>query len=191
MALRHSFRVLHSSHQHGIENAYELDMNLRDMNLRNMNPKAQAVTKRLNEVVEPIAAALGFELIELVFVDARRRPTIRVYIDKDGGVTLDDCGEMSRQIGVRLDELDVMTGPYNLEVSSPGAERPFTSLKQYQRNLNKPVEVVLQEPIDNRSHLKGTLVDVGPERIVVQLDEGRPIEVPLSRIKRANRVVTF
>lgn len=156
-----------------------------------MNPKAQAITKRLNEVVEPLAAALGFELLEIVFIDARRRPTIRVFIDKDGGVTLDDCGELSRQVGARLDELDVMPGPYNLEVSSPGAERPFSSLKQYRRNLNKPVEVVLEEPIENRSHLKGTLLDADPERIVVQLDEGRPIEVPLSRIKRANRVVTF
>jgi ribosome maturation factor RimP len=155
------------------------------------NPKTQAITKRLHEVADPLAEHLGMEVVEIVFVDARRRPTIRVFVDKDGGVTLDDCAEMSRRIGAALDETDVMPGPYNLEVSSPGAERPFSSLKQYQRNLNKPVEVVLQEPIDNRSHLKGTLVEVDPERIVVHTDEGHPVEVPLSRIKRANRVVTF
>ena len=156
-----------------------------------MNLKQEAITKRLKEAAEPVAEELGFELVDLIFVDARRRPTIRVFIDKDGGVSLDDCASVSRRLGDRFDELDVTPGPYNLEVSSPGAERPFSSLSQYRRSLNKPVEIVLSEPIDNQSHLRGMLVEVDEARIVVQPEKGRPIEVPLARVKRANRVVTF
>jgi ribosome maturation factor RimP len=157
-----------------------------------MNAKIQVMTKRLQEVAQPVADALGLEVVDLIFVDAKRRPTVRVFVDKDGGVTLDDCAQMSRQLGERLDSLEVTPGPYNLEVSSPGVERPFSSLSQYKRSLNKAVEVVLQEPIDNKmSHLRGTLVEVEEDRIVVQTEKGEPVEVPMHRIKRANRVVTF
>lgn len=158
-----------------------------------MNAKQQAMTQRLQEVAQPVADSLGLEIVELIFIEAKRRPTVRVLVDKDGGVTLDDCAAMSRRFGDALDAQDVTPGPYNLEVSSPGAERPFSSLKQYKRSLNKAVEVVLQEPIDgtSTSHLRGTLVEVGEDRIVVQTEKGRSVEVPLARVKRANRVVTF
>lgn len=156
-----------------------------------MNPKQLAVQKRLLEVAEPCAARLGLEIVELIFVDAKKRPTVRVLIDKDGGVTLDDCANMSRAFGDALETNEIAPGPYNLEVSSPGAERPFSSLKQYHRSLNKKIEVVLQAPIEKIDHLKGTLVEVGEDRIVVQTEKGRSFEVPLAQIKRANRVVTF
>lgn len=156
-----------------------------------MNAKQEAITQRLKNVAQPVADSLALEIVELIFVDAKRRPTVRVLVDKDGGVTLDDCAAMSRGFGAVLDAQDVTPGPYNLEVSSPGAERPFSSLKQYKRSLNKAVEVVLQEPIDRMSHLRGTLVEVGEDRIVVQTEKGRSVEVPLARVKRANRVVIF
>lgn len=156
-----------------------------------MNSKQLMMTKRLLDVAEPVATSLGLEVVELIFVDAKRRPTVRVLIDKDGGVTLDECATMSRRFGEALDAEDLTPGPYNLEVGSPGAERPFSSLKQYQRNLNKTIEVVLEEPIEKIAHLKGTLVSVGDDRIVVQTEKGRSVEVPLAQIKRANRVVTF
>lgn len=156
-----------------------------------MSAKALAIARRIQDAAAPTATQLGLEVVEVVFVDAKRRPTVRVFVDKDGGVTLDDCANMSRMLGDELDRLEIIGGPYNLEVSSPGAERPFATLKQYQRSLNKPVEVVLQEPIEKLSHLRGTLVEVAEDRIVVQTEEGRPVEVPMSRIKRANRVVTF
>ena len=161
-----------------------------------MNAKAQATEQRILSAAQPLAELMGLDLVEVVFVDARRRPTVRVFVDvlavdRDGGVTLDECAEFSRRLGESLDALEITSGSYNLEVSSPGVERPFSSLKAYQRSLNKPVEVVLQEPIEKISHLRGTLVDVAEDRIVVRTDEGRSMEVPMSRIKRANRVVTF
>ena len=156
-----------------------------------MNPKQLLIVKRLLEVAEPVAESLGIEIIELIFVEAKRRPTVRLLVDKDGGVTLDDCATMSRRFGEALDATDLTPGPYNLEVSSPGAERPFSSLKQYQRSLNKRIEVVLQAPIEQIDYLKGTLVSVAEDRIVVKTEKGRSVEVPLAQIKRANRVVTF
>jgi ribosome maturation factor RimP len=156
-----------------------------------VSAKAQAMARRIQDAAAPSADQLGLEVVEVVFIDAKRRPTVRVFVDKDGGVTLDDCAHFSRVLGEELDRLEITPGPYNLEVSSPGAERPFSTLKQYQRNLNKPVEVVLQEPIEKLSHLRGTLVEVAEDKIVVQTEEGHPVEVPMSRIKRANRVVTF
>ena len=158
-----------------------------------VSAKAEAIIQRLHAAAAPTALELGLEVVEIIFVDARRRPTVRIFVDRitPESVSLDECATMSRRLGERLDAQDVISGPYNLEVSSPGAERPFSSHNQYKRSLNKAVEVVLQEPIDKISHLRGTLLEVGEDRIVVQTEEGRPVEVPLSRIKRANRVVTF
>ena len=161
-----------------------------------MNPKAEAITRRLTDAAQPVADQLGLEVVEIVFVDARKRPTVRVYVDKDGGVSLADCAQMSRGLGEVLEAGELIPGQYNLEVSSPGAERPFSSLRQYQRNVHKTVEVVLQEsdgtsPLSGMSHLRGTLLEVAEDRIVVQTEKGPPVEIPMSRIKRANRVVTF
>jgi ribosome maturation factor RimP len=153
-------------------------------------PRAQALGKKLQDLATPLAEELGFELVDLEFVESRR-PTIRVFIDKDGGVTLDDCSTLSRRLGDRLDELNVYEGPYNLEVSSPGIERPFRTLNQYRRSVGKTIEVVLKEPVEKASHFRGELLSVGDEQVELRMDKGETKVIPLDQIRRANRTVEF
>jgi ribosome maturation factor RimP len=156
--------------------------------------KTEEIGRRLEELSTPVADELGYELVELRYVDGYGRSTVRVFIDKEGGVSLDDCTAMSRRLSERLDLADVVPGPYDLEVSSPGVERPFTSMRQYQRCLERTVEVVLTEPLPatGRSlYLRGTLAAADESRVALRLPEGRTVEIPMDRVKRANRVVTF
>jgi len=154
------------------------------------NAKSLALKKRLEEVISPVTSELGFDLIELQFIDARR-PVVRLFIDSDSGVALDDCATVSRVVGERLDLLDVLTGPYHLEVSSPGIERPFASLKQYLRSVNKPVEILLEEPLLKKREYRGVLVAADEQRVLLKVGETETVEIPTSLIKRANRLVAW
>ncbi|MBI4862657.1 MAG: ribosome maturation factor RimP [Candidatus Riflebacteria bacterium] len=156
-----------------------------------MNVKSQMMAKKLAEIVEPLAEELGYDLIDLQFIEGRRRSIVRVFIDKDGGVSLDDCAALSRRLSDRLDVLDVPSGPYNLEVSSPGIDRPFTSLKQYMRSLGKEIDVVLAAPLGKSSQVQGTLVEVSDGQIHLRVGKGEVVVVPMARIKRASRVLTL
>jgi ribosome maturation factor RimP len=161
------------------------------MSSSSAQPRAQALAKRLQEVASALAEELGYELVDLEFIDARRRPTVRVFIDKDGGVSLDDCTALSRRLGDRLDELNVHDGPYNLEVSSPGIERPFSTLNQYRRNVGKTIEVVLKEPIEKASHFRGELLSISDAQLELRIEKGETKVISLDQIRRANRTVEF
>jgi ribosome maturation factor RimP len=105
---------------------------------------------KVQELLSPIMERNGFELVDVELVKERKETFLRVYIDKEGGVLIDDCQTVSEALSERLDEDDFIKDQYFLEVSSPGLDRPLKTPRDFEKNHGKEVEVKLYEPLQNR-----------------------------------------
>ena len=115
------------------------------------------VTELTAELAAPVIAAQGCELWDVEYVKEAGTWYLRLYIDKEGGVSIDDCEAISRRVSDLLDEADPIEGSYTLEVGSAGAERVLKRPADFQRYLNSPVLVKLYKPVDGRKEFPGTL----------------------------------
>ncbi|PSJ45911.1 ribosome maturation factor RimP [Zobellella taiwanensis] len=146
----------------------------------------QRLTEMLSEPVE----ALGFELLGLELVRAGRHSTLRLYIDHEDGIDVNDCAEVSRQVSAVLDVEDPISTEYDLEVSSPGLARPLFKPAHYQAIIGQQAELSLRMAVNNRRKLKGTVVAV--EDTMVRLEvEGQEFPVAFSNIQKAHLVPNF
>ena len=136
--------------------------------------ESRPVVDRINEVVSPILWALGLELIDVVCVGQGARSIVRVYIDKPGGVTVDDCGRAHLAISPALDVADPFPHAYTLEVSSPGLDRAFKRIQDYRRAVGKRVSLKLREPLAGQWRLVGTLTDVADKTVTLDVNEPPP-----------------
>ncbi len=127
----------------------------------------------LKESVSRAVNAAGYKFIGLENAVVGRLNVLRVYIDSDKGVTIDDCAKASRQISAVLDVEDRMSSRYNLEVSSPGINRLLFELDQYKDYIGSTIQVKLRIAQEGRKHFKGVLEQVNAENIVVRVDEER------------------
>jgi ribosome maturation factor RimP len=123
--------------------------------------------------VDKLCEQFSFELVECDFFQAGQKPILRVFIHKEGGVNVEDCTLLSRELGNVLDLEDVLPFAYQLEVSSPGLDRPFKTIKDWQRNLNRLVKITLNEPKEEKLIWIAELLEVMPEsnsvRVSVQI----------------------
>lgn len=143
--------------------------------------------EKLLEIIEPAVRSLGYELVEVEFNSHGRGGTLRVFIDNEAGITLDDCEKASHQISGVLDVEDPIPGAYSLEVSSPGLDRPLRTAEDYGRFAGRLVKIEADRPIDGRRRFKGTLHGIESGQVKVDVD-GRSYAVPLERIARARLV---
>jgi ribosome maturation factor RimP len=152
--------------------------------------KAQAVipTKELinkvSDLAEPLCAAEG---VELICVECQREPhgrTIRLYLDREGGLTLDDCSRVSRQLSDLLDVYLTTDVPYQLEVSSPGPNRPLVKPDDFERFKGKIVKVRTSKPIDNRITQKGELMGIEDGWVILTVNTEK-VRVPFDAIEMA------
>lgn len=148
-----------------------------------MGSVASALRVRLASGVE----ALGFELVEAELSGGRHHRTLRVYIDRPEGVTVDDCAAVSRQLSAILDVEDPITGSYTLEVSSPGLDRPLVTPADFRRFQGAMIKVRLLNALDGRRNFTGRLLETTPESVVMQVDQER-FNLPLAAIERARLV---
>ena len=156
--------------------------------------ESRSVVDRISEVVSPILWALGLELVDVVCVGQGARSVVRVYIDKPGGVTVDDCGRAHLAIGPALDVADPFPHAYTLEVSSPGLDRAFKRIQDYRRALGEQVSVKLRQPIDGQWRVVGVLKEIHEQEIAVMVKDARAERVAIlefGSIAEARRVVTF
>jgi len=134
---------------------------------------AEKLENAARMLVEPVCAAAG---LELVLTEFRRESTgriLRLYIDRpDGGVTLDDCAVISRQVTDLLDVSLDDIGPYNLEVSSPGIERPLVKPADYQRFTGKAARIQLHAPVNGQKKFKGVISTATDDAVQIQTDAG-------------------
>ncbi|PHM66868.1 hypothetical protein Xsto_00892 [Xenorhabdus stockiae] len=133
--------------------------------------------------------ALGYELVGLEFIRARVS-TLRVYIDSEEGITVDDCADVSHQVSAVLDVEDPIPGLYNLEISSPGLDRPLFKAEHYQRFMGEEISLMLRMAMQNRRKWQGIIKAVDGEMITVTVD-GKDEVFALSNIQKANLVPHF
>jgi ribosome maturation factor RimP len=136
-------------------------------------------------LLEPVVEGLGVELWDLEYAPGRGNGLLRLYIDSEIGVTLDDCERVSRAVSELLDAEDPVPGHYTLEVSSPGLERPLRTAAHFARYVGAQVFVELAQPVAERRRFKGVLVAAGEELIEVDVD-GRRYGLPIAAIRKAH-----
>ncbi|MCP1726970.1 ribosome maturation factor RimP [Natronospira proteinivora] len=136
----------------------------------------------LIDLLEPAIKGMGFDLIELEYSAGGN--LLRVFIDVERGVTVDDCEAVSRQISGILDVEDPIPGRYTLEVSSPGVDRPLRTLEHFRHFSGERVRIQLDGPFEGRRRFKGHLLGVEDEMVQVQVDDNI-FELPFERIEKA------
>ena len=142
----------------------------------------------IRQLLEPVVEDMGYEL---VMVEMTGSPSggqvLRTYIDAPGGILLEDCEQVSRQVSAILDVEDPIKGEYTLEVSSPGVDRPLVKPEHFERFQGNHVKVVMREARLGRRRLTGLLVEAAPEFVVVEVD-GEPYELDYQTMEKANLV---
>jgi ribosome maturation factor RimP len=146
--------------------------------------------QRLTELLSPTVEAAGFELLGCEFVPAGRHSTLRLFIDHPDGVTVDHCAVVSREVGAILDVEDPIQNEYNLEVSSPGLDRPLFTPAHFAKVVGQKVEVKLAIPQDGRRKFKGQLLEIVEDMLVIEVD-GKPYRLLMDNVDKANVVPVF
>jgi len=146
--------------------------------------------RQLTEMLEAPVSASGYELVGLEFIRAGEHSTLRIYIDHENGINVDDCAEVSHQVSAVLDVEDPISVAYNLEVSSPGLERPLFKAAHYEQFIGHEVSIVLKMAVGNRRKWKGTIHSVDGETISLTV-EGQEEQFALSNVSKANLIPKF
>lgn len=142
------------------------------------------------DLASELAQEQGLELVDVEYVKEYKDYHLRIFIDKPAGVGLDDCQQFSEAFSERLDEVDPIPGPYLLEVSSPGLDRPLKKLSDYDRFSGETVRIRTYGPIDGRRNWQGILVGRSGEHIELDV-EGVRVVLPFEKIARARLVPKF
>jgi ribosome maturation factor RimP len=145
---------------------------------------AETLRERLIGVIEPMLERLGYELVDLEYGPGRPHGTLRIFIDREAGVGLDDCERVSREVSARLDADDPIPGSYTLEVSSPGFDRVLRTSAHFGRFVGQRVYVELKEPRAGRRRYTGTLLAVEEGGIALEVDRER-VAVAFGEIGKA------
>ncbi len=147
--------------------------------------------KQLEPLIAPVITGQGYELVDVEFKTEMGGWILRVFIDKEGGVSLDDCATVSRELSAVLDVEDAIPQHYSLEVSSPGLDRPLKKEADFARFVGKKAKIRTRHPVgESRRNFSGTLVAV--EGGKVKIDVGDQVcEVPVDDVEKANLVYEF
>ncbi|RKQ95800.1 ribosome maturation factor RimP [Kushneria sinocarnis] len=144
----------------------------------------------LTALIEPAVTALGFELWGIDYKSQGRHSKLVVYIDGENGVGVDDCADVSRQVSAVLDVEDPIGNRYQLEVSSPGLDRPLFTLSQFSRFAGHTVSLRLREPFNGQRRFKGLLAGIDDDEVLLQFD-GDEYGFPIETIEQARIVPDF
>ena len=146
--------------------------------------KIDALVNEIYEMVNPIAEELNYDIYHIEYVKENGEFYLRIYIEKDGGITLSDCEALSRRVSDLMDEKDPIKDPYFLEVTSPGLNRTLFTENHYKRFIGREVMVRFTKSIDGKKNVKGILKEVNDDSIVVEAEN--LMNIPKDKIKSAN-----
>ena len=154
------------------------------------------VVERVTEIVTEIGAPLGIGLVDLEYKREGRDMVVRVFLEKEGGITLDDCADVSRQLSDILDVEDFMPEHYTLEVSSPGICRPLKKVADYERFMGHLVKVKTFDTLtddagNKRKTFTGKLAGIQGGVVSIDLTEGQHASIPLDKVAKANLEFEF
>ncbi len=144
--------------------------------------KKEDYEQKTEKLLEPIIAEHQFELVDVEYVKEGSNWYLRAYIDKEGGITVDDCEIVSRILSDLLDKHDFIPDAYILEVSSPGLGRQLKKEKDFKRSLGKEVDVKLYKAIEKQKQFTGILKDYNDETIILEFEEEETLAIPRQNI---------
>ncbi|MEK7825798.1 MAG: ribosome maturation factor RimP [Nitrospirota bacterium] len=147
--------------------------------------------EKVRGIAKPIVDSLGYELIDVEYLAGGNRAKLRLFIDKEGGVTLDDCEKASRYVGYALDVEDPMSTSYVLEVSSPGLDRPLKKPSDYERYKGRLVKIKTKVPVNDQMLFIGRLSGIINEKVEIKLDGEKDLSISLDDISLARLEVEF
>ena len=143
------------------------------------------IIDRIRAMILPIVLNEGMEVVDIEYRRESGGWVLRLMLDKQGGVTLDDCTRVSQEVGRSLDVEDIIPTSYTLEVSSPGLNRLLRTEKEFAKYLHRLVKVKTVNPIENRRQFKGELLAVSENGVEIQVD-GRTFQIAFSNLAKAN-----
>jgi ribosome maturation factor RimP len=141
----------------------------------------------LQALVQPAIEALGFELVGIEYLPQGGYSLLRIYIDSEAGINIDDCERVSHQVSGLLDVEDVIHGHYNLEVSSPGLDRPLFTEDHFSRFIGQQVKIRLSVPLNGRRKFTGIIRGMSDGNVELEFDSER-VYLPFNTIDKANLV---
>jgi ribosome maturation factor RimP len=153
--------------------------------------KKRDVINMVYKIAEKIAGELDYDLVDIEYVKEFGSFFLKVYIDKLGGITIDDCQKMSEILGQKLDENDPIKEAYYLEVSSPGLDRPLKNDKDFKRNIDKDVEIKLYKTFEEKKIYEGILKDFTENLILILDNKDNIIEIPRDIISTVKLTIKF
>lgn len=142
-------------------------------------------TAKLQALLSPSIKALGYDLWGLIYIPHRNRGLLRIYIDSAQGINVGDCEKVSRQVSAVLDVENPVLGSYNLEVSSPGLNRPLFTAEQFKQYIGSNVQIQAHTMVDKRRHFTGVLVAVTDNGVTIKIED-KEFVLAWSNIARAN-----
>lgn len=152
------------------------------------------VTETVEQIALPIVNELGLEIVDIEYVKEGKNWFLRLFIDKDDGVDIEECGIVSERLSEKLDEIDPIPHNYYLEVSSPGAERPLKKKADFEKAVGKNVFVKTYEPIDGEKIFEGILKEFDGTDLFVEIrikTKTKTCQIPLSKVAQARLAVVF
>lgn len=148
------------------------------------------MSEQLKELIQPVVEGLGFELWGIEYLSQGKHSALKIYIDAEKGIDVDDCAAVSRQVSSLMDVEDPLKGKYTLEVSSPGMDRRLFELPQYELYKGSQVKLNLRHPFEGKRKFQGLLCGVEDDEVVIRLGE-EEILLPIAEIDRAQVVPVF
>ncbi len=149
-----------------------------------MDAPADRLIATIQGFAEPLVTDMGMELVDIQYRREGHGWVLRFFIDKEGGITIEDCTKVSREISAYLEVEDLVEHAYHLEVSSPGLERPLKKKEDFSRFVDHRVRIKLRQPVGDQRVLIGTLCGVEGDAVVLALEEGK-VFVDMGNISKA------
>jgi ribosome maturation factor RimP len=148
------------------------------------------IVEKVEEIITPCVQESGLELVDVEFVKEGGSWYLRIFIDKPGGIDLEDCGQLSQKIDRLLDEKDLIPQSYHLEVSSPGIERPLKKISDYNRFAGELALITTFVPFDGKKKITGRITAARGDDIVIDSD-GKELSIPFRQVASARLKVEF
>jgi ribosome maturation factor RimP len=146
-----------------------------------------AIVDKVEQLIELPVESLGYELVGVEYIKGGQDTVLRIYIDAEQGISIEDCERVSHQVSGILDVEEPITSAYSLEVSSPGFDRPLFKATDFERFAGSPAKVSLKIPVNGRRNFTGVLQGFDNENILIEVD-GEEYELPFSRLARARLI---
>jgi ribosome maturation factor RimP len=148
------------------------------------------VTTDVNRLIEPVLEGMGFELVDTEYLSEHGKWVLRIYADGEGGITVDDCAKISKEISILIEAKDIFQHEYVLEVSSPGLNRPLKRNRDFERAVGKKIKVRMINPVKDQKNFTGVLKTYKNGILYIEMTN-KLIPLPWQDVKKANLVYEF